>query len=455
MCLTGNFLLQGLAWEKLTLLLYSPKLPYTELFYWGVSKKWSLWQSTIHIPLQLLCLFFWGDEAQDESSLHRAEFRVFASILSSWSEVFGKMMSDDFIEGKKKEVVIKDFSAKGVEAFLRFFYAGTLDISQMDVIVEVQVLADKYQVPELHSLCKEIIKNEMTAQNAWTVFQSADKFHLQDERLVSKNLLFVKAKEALAQRPSVCDELLEEVMSSGLLCISDSELLLLLAKWEEAEEGLKNIELIGKHVAIQNVPPELVQQSGLFSLTSQIWTQSRGEETEDVHDLLRRRFEEFLNAQERPVKPWGWKDFETGVKEGVSQAMWKANFLTDWVRVSHTLSKLPGSPYSLAGNKHDVLGPFLLDAGTWVEWRLLRFALYLTGISLSGLEAAHVEILCGDGAHWERIFCSEGKEIKVKTFVACHCDFMVRQFKIKTLQGSFDPSCVKFQGILQQGTVDW
>ena len=164
-------------------------------------------------------------------------------------------MSDDFIEGKKKEVVIKDFSARGVESFLRFFYVGTLDISQMDVIVEVQVLADKYQVPELRSLCKEIIKNEITPQNAWTVFHSADRFHLQDERLVSKNLLFVKAKEVLAQRPSVSDELLEEVLSSGLLCISDSELFSLLAGWEEAEEGLRNIELIEKHVAMQKGPP--------------------------------------------------------------------------------------------------------------------------------------------------------------------------------------------------------
>ena len=305
----------------------------------------------------------------------------------------------------------------------------------------------------------------MTPQNAWTVFQSADKFHLQDERLASKNLLLVKTKEALAQRPSVSDELLEEVLSSGLLCISDGELFSLLAKWKEAEEGLKNIELIEKHVNMQNVPPELVQQSGLDDeslrpLKTRRLTRSRGEETEDVHGLLRRRFEEFLKGQERPVGSAhqpnpvegcsaSW-NFGWGEKEGRSKAMWEANFLTDWVQVSHTMSKLPGSPYSLACNQRDVLGPFLLDAGTWVEWRLLRFALYLTGISLTGLEAAHVEIWCGDGARWERIFCSEGKEIKVKTSVACHCDFMVRHFKIKMLQGSFDPSRVRFQGILQE-----
>ena len=380
------------------------------------------------------------------------------------------MMSDDFIEGKKKEVVIKDLPAKGVEAFLRFFYVGTLDISQMDVIVEVLVLADKYQVPELHSLCKEIIQHEITPQNAWTVFQSADEFHLQDERLVSKNLLLVKTKEALAQRPSVKDELLEEVLSSGLLCISDSDLFSLLAKWKEAEEGLKNIELIQEHVNMENVPPNLIEQSGLDDeslcpLKTRRLTRSRGEKTEDVHDLLRRRFEEFLKAHQRPVGSgrqshvegygasmnfqWG---VEWGVEEGRSKAMWEANFLTNWVQVSHTMSKMPGSPYSLACHQRDVRGPFILDAGAWVEWRLLRFALYLTGISLTGFEeAAHVEIWCGDGERWERIFCSEGKEIiKGTTIVACHCDFMVRHLKIKTLEGSLDPSRVKFQGILQE-----
>lgn len=406
------------------------------------------------------------DGAQDGLCVHRAEFRVSSSILSSWSEVFGKMMSDDFIEGKKKEVVIKDFSAKGVEAFLRFFYADTLDISQMDVIVEVQVLADKYQVPELQSLCKEIIKNEMTPQNAWTVFQSADKFHLQDERLAAKNLLFVKAKEALVQRPSVSDELLEEVLCSGLCCISDSELFSLLAKWKEAEQGLKTIELIEKSVNMERVPPLDIKRSGLDDeslrpLKTRRLTRTRGEKTEDLHDLLRSRFEEFLKAHQRPIGPCHRKtyediysaslNFQWGVDEGRSQAMWEANFLTDWVQVTHTMSKLPGLPYRLACNHHDVKGPFRLDAGNWVEWRLLRFALYLTGISLTGLEAAqNMEILCGDGACWERIFCSEGKEIKVKTFVACHCDFMVRHFKIKMLQGSFDPSRVKFQGILQE-----
>ena len=461
MCFTGNFLLQGLAWEKLTLLLYSP----TQSCFIGVYPKNEAFGSPLFTALANILLVFWGDEAQDESSLHRAEFQVFSSILSSWSEVFGKMMSDDFMEGKKKEVVIKDFSAKGVEAFLRFFHEGTLNISQVDVIVEVLVLADKYQVPELHSLCKEIIKNETTPQNAWTVFQSADKFQLEDERLVSKNLLFVKTKEALAQRPSVSDELLEEVLSSGLLCISDGELFSLLAKWKEAEEGLKkNIELIQEHVNMENVPPILIQQSGLDDeslrpLKTQRSRRSRGEKTEDVHDLLLRRFEEFLKEHQRPEShaegSGASLNFQWGVEEGRRKAMWEANFLTK-VQVSHTMPELPRSPYRLACNQNDLKGPFRLDAGTWIEWRLLRFALYLTGISLTGLEeAAHVEIWCGDGERWERIFCSEGKEIiKVKTFVPCHCDFMVRHFKIKMLQGSFDPSRVKFQGILQEA-ADW
>ncbi len=36
---------------------FSPILPYTELFYWSVSKKWSFWQSTIHSPCKYSACF--------------------------------------------------------------------------------------------------------------------------------------------------------------------------------------------------------------------------------------------------------------------------------------------------------------------------------------------------------------------------------------------------------------
>eukprot|EP00913_Durusdinium_trenchii_P005510 g5134.t1 len=83
------------------------------------------------------------------SSSQRTEFKVWAVILSSWSEVFEKMMCHDFEEKEKQEFVITEFSPKAVEAFLRFLYSGSLDAT-LDTLIEVIAIADKYQVPELY-----------------------------------------------------------------------------------------------------------------------------------------------------------------------------------------------------------------------------------------------------------------------------------------------------------------
>ena len=93
---------------------------------------------------------------------NRSPAEVWAIILSSWSDVFQKMMDQDFVEKSKQEVatcpvliellsgfrclkegaevkqlfllwsksqVIEDFSAPCVEGFLRFFYSGILNSS--------------------------------------------------------------------------------------------------------------------------------------------------------------------------------------------------------------------------------------------------------------------------------------------------------------------------------------
>lgn len=50
-----------------------------------------------------------------------------------------------------QKVVIKDFSTTAVQSFLKFLYSGTLDMP-VERLVEVSVIADKYQVMEL-KLC--------------------------------------------------------------------------------------------------------------------------------------------------------------------------------------------------------------------------------------------------------------------------------------------------------------
>ena len=68
------------------------------------------------------------EEPQGEDScgseVKRMEFKVMSPLLASWSVVFDKMISSEFVEQQKAQVVITDFSSGAVEIFLRFLYSG-------------------------------------------------------------------------------------------------------------------------------------------------------------------------------------------------------------------------------------------------------------------------------------------------------------------------------------------
>lgn len=51
-----------------------------------------------------------------------------------------------------QKVVINDFSTAAVKSFLKFLYSGSIDMP-VERLVEVSVIADKYQVMELNKLC--------------------------------------------------------------------------------------------------------------------------------------------------------------------------------------------------------------------------------------------------------------------------------------------------------------
>lgn len=56
------------------------------------------------------------------------------------------------------QVVIKDFSSFAVETFLKFLYKGTVD-APPEIVCEVSVIADKYQVLELRNLCVKTLED--------------------------------------------------------------------------------------------------------------------------------------------------------------------------------------------------------------------------------------------------------------------------------------------------------
>lgn len=286
---------------------------------------------------------------------------------------------------------------------------------------------------------------------AWRIFGSAHHFHLEDIRQTAKDMIFIKAEEALKERPTASDLLLDEVLGSKSLCISNEALFSLLSKWNDLDESrLNKIALIQKYVSIGDISGGLIGSSGLSvqelqSLKDLKSVRLRRQNTEHTTDLFRTmwlRFERY--SKEHGNKPG---DFNT-------------RFLANWVNVSYRLAAHAGhwtvNPVDLASSLH-VGVQLALKVGDWIEWRLPNFAVHVLGITFASdvRASSHLEILCAaDCSEWHRVFSSKDHgDINCGKRFACRCDFLVQRFKLRMMGGDDHTGCyhrlVLFEGILQ------
>eukprot|EP00435_Cladocopium_sp_Y103_P015110 s1278_g3.t1 len=369
----------------------------------------------------------------------RTEFKVWSLILSSWSEVFDKMMNQDFVESAKKQVVIKDFSSLAVKTFLKFLYMGTLD-APPETICEVSAIADKYQVLELKPICLKMLEDTISVTNAWAILQLADHFQSHDIRQKSKQTIFVKAKEALKSRPLVRDELVEEVLGSSLLCVTDEELFSLLLTGTDSGDQIKSRTLINKWVSMANVPANLKKN---FMEVDEYCEKmksmrKRGEHTTDLLNCVRIRFEDCSHG-----KPWN-----------SDNAKLRPLFLADWVSLSYSMTDTRCYEYIFSFAAGSNTTGIKMRAGDWMEWRLPKLAAHLMAIKLTEnlRKSDHLEIFCAaDCSAWHRVFSSQDHgAIAAGTVVKCGCECLVQRFKVHMLSGEFSPYHVKFECILRE-----
>eukprot|EP00913_Durusdinium_trenchii_P025962 g24359.t1 len=323
----------------------------------------------------------------------RTEFKVWSVIMSSWSEYFDKMlgqycgrwmMSHEFEENTQRQVVIRDFSPKGIEVFLRFLYSGTLEAS-LETLVEVMVIADKYQVPELSSHCNELLRAHLSADTAWETRRSERKRAGTGRAAPATPMhaILIEPKVALARRPAVNERLLQEVLSSDLLCVSDEDLFDLLVNWDDDAEYSQDVsraKLIEKYVSMAKISDEKIrlmtgsieepERKRLKSLRSVC---TRSEHTRDVIGCIRGRFDR-----------------------------WAANRFQGF---------RPGNLGERLGGR----GP------------------------RSSIRGGTAEVLS-----------SKDRPIKAQEVVPSRCEFLVKRFKVEICKGSFDPSDIRFEGILQE-----
>ena len=340
------------------------------------------------------------EEEVGESGVGKlTEFKVWASLLTVRSPVFQSMTTrEEFEECREGQVVIRDFSANAVEAFLRFLYCGRLNAS-VGILMEVAALADKYQVHSLHSQCIGAIREDLTPKKACEVFALADKFREAGLRTKALELMCEYPEKALRTRPSVSPELLQRILSWCSLCLEESTLQSLLQSWGEPEPEMPML-------AVPEARP------GVFS-----------------DDVLLRRL---------------WRSYERTGKIGSFVGYWVVVVLGP-EQAGMDLQKLAESSDKNKFQKG------------WVMWMLPHAQVHLTGFQFRNLipSSASLRILCSqDGATWHCAFESQEQEIQAGAILACDEPLQsVKWFKLEVLTGEFENDfCIR--GIVQSDLLN-
>lgn len=102
----------------------------------------------------------------------RKSFGAHRCILSARSSVFASLFEKEHAFDK---IMIEDVQPSVFKHFLRFIYTGQLKASAMSNLIELQALADRYQIATLQKLCRQPIQ-EMNASELTSLILSINNY---------------------------------------------------------------------------------------------------------------------------------------------------------------------------------------------------------------------------------------------------------------------------------------
>ena len=118
--------------------------------------------------------------------------------------------SDGFEDSKDEATIIKDFSEKTVEDFLRFVYSENLE--KDDFTPELLLIAEKYDFKKLFQTCQDYLSKALDSENAFEILKVA--------YMTNQDCLMKKTYNFLLENPSnfISNEWSQIVKAYPLLC---------------------------------------------------------------------------------------------------------------------------------------------------------------------------------------------------------------------------------------------
>lgn len=96
------------------------------------------------------------------------------------SPVFERMFNGNFRESSADREEIKDISIETFDEFLHFIYTGSLRNEDYPV-VELMIVADRYEVQDLLKVCELKLLNSIDSDNAESIFRLASTIQCNTE----------------------------------------------------------------------------------------------------------------------------------------------------------------------------------------------------------------------------------------------------------------------------------
>ncbi|KAE9416562.1 hypothetical protein Angca_007504, partial [Angiostrongylus cantonensis] len=108
----------------------------------------------------------------------RTVFAVHKYKLITHSDVFRAMLEHNMEESKTNMIVIEEFSAAAVRIMLVFIYTGSVSLQDLELedASEVMQLAEKYNIPDLKTMCEQDLMSRVCSTNVIDCLELAD-FH--------------------------------------------------------------------------------------------------------------------------------------------------------------------------------------------------------------------------------------------------------------------------------------
>ncbi|GFW63725.1 speckle-type POZ protein [Trichonephila clavipes] len=110
-------------------------------------------------------------------------FNAHRLVLAARSPVFESMFKNEMKESNENRLVITDSDEKTFGEFLRYFYIGEIGPLTSDHALNLLVLADKYDVPELKAEIVDYLRCELSTENALSILIEA---HLHNEKVLKR-----------------------------------------------------------------------------------------------------------------------------------------------------------------------------------------------------------------------------------------------------------------------------